>query len=215
MALCSNSAVEQVGRSNFVVGQIWAIASLFARAATFSPSLVVEDVDTGAGIQLTQTLSLAAQGSGVVLTPGILIEVTSPATGVLNNITCELDGVTEAEATYNHPNIRLNQLQWGKSTWVVIGSQELSGNAYPTLLMLRNEFQTVATATAFPLTAAGAPNDATSTTFAGGPPPSAPDREITNVITLAATGALFRTAALVSTSPYFDLPLRKLLARPL
>ena len=164
--LCDDDEVTQFGTTQKMQIPEYIFWDLVARAASYSPRTPLSASGVKAGGTLSMDTILAAAAPATAqgnkyLFPGLMLEIgcnDQVAPGV-SDIT--ITGTFEDGQPLSQ-SFQVSTGHVGLSRFLVMFNRTSQGQAYPSLVVVERDYQLTLPAVATPLTAAAAPNDATS-----------------------------------------------------
>jgi hypothetical protein len=207
--LCETDVVQRYARDRQARISMIDAMVYFARAKQFTPRAPFTTSGTKAGGDLTLTLALAAasgtaQGNKYLLS-FFLFEVMTSLNIAAGLVQVNFTGTFEDGQPWSMTGVELVQRRPGYSAFLVLPTRELDGAALPSLVELSRDYTVSGPGVAIPLTAGGAPNDATSITPTNGI--RTPQRDVAAVIQAAPTNSEFRFGTLSPVHEFWNAPL--------
>jgi hypothetical protein len=206
VSTCAEDEITQFGRTNalWIPEYMW--WGMVGRAATFSP----RDPLSAAGVKAGGTLSLlvqlaaaspaTAQGSKYLF-PGCMLEI-----GTSDNVNPSVSDITFTGTFEDgQPFTQTMQFSQGKkgvSRFIVAFTRQTQGGSYPGNIVVERDFQLSLPAVATALTAAAAPNDATTWTPTNGLREAQRDFQVD--VTNAVTNTSFRVELLSPVGKFWE-----------
>jgi hypothetical protein len=136
-AFCIGDTVTQPGRINAAWVPEFVVEEFFARGAAYAPRAPLSDTDTYTTAPIT--LTLAPSAGEAVLTPGFIVDLMTSnnvAPGITTfTVTAAFEGM--AAASYVQ-TVQLSTSRVGLSRFVILGTKEVQGGAYPSLISIAN-----------------------------------------------------------------------------
>jgi hypothetical protein len=205
ISTCPENTINQLGRTNsawIAEETLWA---MFNKAATYTPIDPLSASDVKAAGNLTLTLGFAAaagtaQGNRL-LTPGFVIEIANSDNVAMGVSNVSLTGTFEDGQPYTQ-TLQFNVGKQGLARYMVLATRVSQGASYPSLVTIERDIQLTSPGVATALTAAAAPNDATTWTPTNGL--RAAQRDFTFVVTAGNINTQYRIEALTPVSQYWD-----------
>jgi len=202
---CADDAILQFGRTREIDLPEYMLWELVGKAATFSPRapIAVNAVKEAGTLSLDFALADpigTAQGNKYLF-PAFMLEI-----GTNNNVTpgvssIDIHGTFEDGQDWTQ-TMEFSQGHVGVSRFVIMSTRTTEGSSYPSLFELSNGLLLTGAGDAIPLTAAAAPNDATSIVPTNGI--RAIERQFSVDVTEANLGTNFRVELLTPVGRFWD-----------
>jgi len=203
---CPEDEITQFGRTNALWVPEYMYWQMVARAATFSPRdpLAAAGVKAGGNLSLLVQLAAAAPATAQgnrYLFPGFMLEI-----GTSDNVNPSVSDITFAgtfeDGQAYSQTMQFSQGRKGVSRFVIAFTRQTQGGSYPSNVVVERDYQLTLPAVATALTAAVAPNDATTWVPTNGL--RAAQQDFTATVTNAVTGTSFRLELLSPVGKFWE-----------
>lgn len=204
--LCGGDIVVSYGAPALLQAPAFAMQGFLAQALTRTPYAPVSVSGTKAAGNLTLDLKAdtptAGQPGNLHHFGALVLEVATSDNVAPGRTVLDIDFYDENGTPQSWTGIEVRQSKPGNSQFILVMNAIASGFAIPCFGRLSQDVIAVGTE-AYALTAAAAPNDATSITPTSGL--RAPDFSCVATVRSGVTGTDYTLASVTATSEYFDI----------